>query len=331
MRFLASPAACPAAGRPEVIETHMSWVFLAGDRVLKLKKPVRTSFLDFSTLPAREFYCREEVRLNRRLAPGVYLGVVPLLWGEHGLTIGADGGRGAVVDWLVRMRRLRRERMFDAALAAGTATTDDVDQLGQRLARFFIAAAPVPLSGADYVGRFAASQATNRAVLERPEFRDDATSAALAVFDAALSRCRSTLAQRAERGHLREGHGDLRPEHIGLNGVPVVIDCLEFNRALREVDPFDELAFLDLECRLLGAAWVGPRLIAHCAAALGGSPGPGLMAVYTAHRALVRARLAAAHLLDSEPRTPERWLPLARRYAAAAGEALGAQQEMARG
>jgi aminoglycoside phosphotransferase family enzyme len=121
---------------------------------------------------------------------------------------------------------------------------------------------------------------------------------------------------------LCEGHGDLRPEHIGLDGTPVVIDCLEFNRALREVDPFDELAFLDLECRLLGADWIGPRLIAHCALALGDTPAPQVMALYTAHRALVRARLALAHLLDAQPRTPERWKPQARRYVEAAQAAL---------
>ncbi len=121
---------------------------------------------------------------------------------------------------------------------------------------------------------------------------------------------------------MREGHGDLRPEHIGLDGTPVVIDCLEFNRVLREVDPFDELAFLDLECRLLGAAWIGPRLSAHCVSVLHDSPPPEVMALYAAHRTLVRARLALTHLLDVSPRTPDRWKPQARRYVVAAREAL---------
>ncbi len=325
VRYLASAAAHAGGGTPAVIETHMSWVFLAGDRVLKLKKPVRTSFLDFSTLAAREFNCREEVRLNRRLAPGVYVGVVPLLARSDGtLAIGRAEGPadGQVVDWLVQMHRIPRERMLDVALSAGTVSTEDIVRLGERLARFFQSAEPVQLARPAYVKRFLASQAMNRSVLLQPGFHETATADVLDQFDRALRGHAELLGRRAEAGHLREGHGDLRPEHIGLDGTPVVIDCLEFNRVLREVDPFDELAFLDLECRMLGADWIGPRLIAHCASALQDSVPPTVMALYTAHRALVRARLAMAHLLDAEPRTPARWKPQAQRYVAAARAAL---------
>jgi aminoglycoside phosphotransferase family enzyme len=173
----------------------------------------------------------------------------------------------------------------------------------------------------------------NKGVLLRPSFREAATVAALDEFDRRLKQYAEMLGARAVAGRLCEGHGDLRPEHIGLDGRPVVIDCLEFNRALREVDPFDELAFLDLECRLLGADWIGPRLIAHCASALHDVPPPQVMALYTAHRALVRARLALTHLLDFNPRTPERWKPQARRYVEAARAALASPvpDETARG
>jgi aminoglycoside phosphotransferase family enzyme len=325
VRYLASAAAHPGGDPPAVIETHMSWVFLAGDRVLKLKKPVRTPLLDFSTLAAREFNCREEVRLNRRLAPGIYVGVVPLLARPGGgLAIGRAEGRaeGQAVDWLVQMHRIPRERMLDVALLAGTVSTADIDRLGARLAQFFRSAVPVQLAGPAYVERFVASQATNRSMLLRPEFRGEATADVLRQFDRALQRHATALGERADAGHLCEGHGDLRPEHIGLDGTPVVIDCLEFNRALREVDPFDELAFVDLECRMLGADWIGTRLVAHVAATLHDAAPPAVMALYTAHRALVRARLALAHLLDAEPRTPARWQPQAQRYVAAAREAL---------
>ena len=325
VHFLASAQAHAGRGPPEVIETHMSWVFLAADRVLKLKKPVRTPLLDFSTLEAREFNCREEVRLNRRLAPDVYLGVVPLLAPpEGGLTVGSVDapGPGTVVDWLVQMRRLERGRMLDVAIAAGKVSCDDIDRLANRLARFFGEAPPVALSADDYLHRFVEAQAMNREVLLDPRFHDSGTAAALERFDRAVARFAGPLGARAVEGRLREGHGDLRPEHIGLDGMPVVIDCLEFNRQLREVDPFDELAFLDLECRMLGADWIGPRLIAHCSAALQDAPPAAVMALYSTQRALVRARLAAAHLLDAEPRTPERWMPLARRYAAFVCETL---------
>jgi aminoglycoside phosphotransferase family enzyme len=316
VNYLASASAWPGRRSPEVVETHMSWVFLGADRVLKLKKPVRTSFLDFSTLAAREFNCREEVRLNRRLAPDVYLGVQPLLQRPDGrLEIGHHAAAGVVVDWLVLMRPLDRARMLDAAVTAGTVRPADIDRLAARLADFFRCAEPVRLSGAAYVERFVAAQAMNRSILLQPLLRAGETDAALDAFDRALQRHAPQLVARAEAGHLREGHGDLRPEHVGLDGTPVVIDCLEFNRALREVDPFDELSFLDLECRMLGADWIGPRLIAHCATALGDAPPAEVLSLYMAHRALLRARLAVAHLLDPVPRTPARWLPLSRRYA----------------
>jgi aminoglycoside phosphotransferase family enzyme len=180
----------------------------------------------------------------------------------------------------------------------------------------------VALSADGYLHRFADAQAMNREVLLDPRFRDSGTAAALECFNRAVARFAGPLGARAVEGRLREGHGDLRPEHIGLDGMPVIIDCLEFNRQLREVDPFDELAFLDLECRMLGADWIGPRLIAHCSAALQDAPPAAVMALYAAQRALVRARLAVAHLFDAEPRTPERWMPLARRYAAFVCETL---------
>jgi uncharacterized protein len=321
VRFLASPAAHGGV-RPDVIETHMSWLFAAGDRVLKLKKPVRTPYLDFSTEAARAFNCREEVRLNRRLAPDVYIGVTPLVVAADGqLALGPAPG-AAAVDWLVEMHRLPADRMLDVAIRSNTVDPADIERLGERLARFFRDARRVELSASAYLQRFDALQAANRDVLLRPAFDCIAAAPVLAAADALRARHAAGLGERAAGGHLREGHGDLRPEHIVLDGVPVVIDCLEFNATLREVDPFDELAFLGLECRMLGAPWIEGSLLARAARALGDAPSPAVQSLYTAHRALLRARLSAAHLLDDHPRTPERWLPQAARYLAEARTAL---------
>jgi aminoglycoside phosphotransferase family enzyme len=321
VRFLASPAAHGGV-RPAVIETHMSWLFAAGDRVLKMKKPVRTSFLDFSTVAARAFNCGEEVRLNRRLAPGVYVGVTPLVATADGrLAVGPAPG-AEPVDWLVEMHRLPADRMLDAAIRSDTVRPADIERLGERLAGFFRAARRVPLSAGVYLQRVDALQAANREVLLRPAFTGLGATPVLDAADASRARHAAALGERASGGHLREGHGDLRPEHIVLDGTPVVIDCLEFNAELREVDPFDELAFLGLECRMLGAAWIEGRLLAQVARALGDAPAPAVQALYTAQRALLRARLSAAHLLDAHPRTPERWLPQAARYLAEARTAL---------
>jgi aminoglycoside phosphotransferase family enzyme len=122
------------------------------------------------------------------------------------------------------------------------------------------------------------------------------------------------LEDRVKHGRIVEGHGDLRPEHICLSYPPVIIDCLEFSRAFRLVDPFDELTFLALECERLDAAWIGERLIERCADGLRDQPLPRLLEFYWTYRACLRARLALAHLLEPDPREPWKWVPLANRY-----------------
>lgn len=313
----------------EVIETHMSWVFLVGDQVLKLKKPVRYPFLDFSTLAAREACCREELRLNRRLAPGVYRGLMAVQSADGRLVLREEGEApaGPTVDWLVWMRRLPRERMLDARLAAGTLAAAEIDALVGVLARFYRDAVRPAPDPAAYLARFEREHAVDREVLLRPQFQLRGASEALDRFAAALAAGRALLRERAERGCIVDGHGDLRPGHVALLETPVVIDCLEFNAALRQVDPFDELCFLALECELAGAAWVGPRLVAGCASALGDRPSEALLHLYGAARALLRARLAMAHLLDPQPRTPQRWPAQAQRYVDRARVALQAFEQ----
>lgn len=322
LRFLQSPAAhkghAGAVSAVETIETHMSWVFLAGDRVLKLKKPVRYPFLDFSTLAAREHDCREELRLNERLAPGVYLGLLALQQQPDGSLALVPEARlptpGQTVDWLVLMRRLPAERMLDRLIAAGAVTPADIDALARVLADFYHRAPAAAVSPADCVARLRREQAVNRDVLLRPEFALQGAQAVLDALDAALQRHAPLLMARAAGGHVVDGHGDLRPEHVCLLQPPVVIDALEFNATLRQVDPFDELGFLGLECEMAGAPWIGPRLMAACAAAWGDTPQAVLTHLYAAYRAQLRARLALAHLLEPQPRTPQKWVPLAQRY-----------------
>lgn len=326
LAFLQTPQAWGDPSQPIAsLETHMSWVFLVGERVFKLKKPVRFPYLDFTTLQARELYCREELRLNTRLAPGVYQGLMALQW---------DGARfmlvpelevalpWCTVDWLVTMRRLPASRMLQVVLAQGAVTTADVDGLTMVLSAFYRNASRVAISPGEYLTRFQREQSCNREVLLRPQFDLPDAARTLDDLDRALARDGELLQARVRCARIVDGHGDLRPEHVCLLQPPVVIDCLEFNPALRAVDPFDELAYLGLECALAGGGWIGPRLVAGCAAQLGDQPWTGLLPLYTAHRALLRARLAMAHLLDPVPRTPERWPLLAQRYIGAARRAL---------
>jgi aminoglycoside phosphotransferase family enzyme len=328
LRFLRSAAAYPGQRQPpECVETHMSWVFLTPDRVYKLKKPVRFEFLDFSTLSAREFNCREELRLNSRLAPGVYLGLSALQSGAGGFALVPESllpTAGTTVDWLVRMRRLPAGDALQARLAQHRVQPRDVDALVQVLAAFYRAAPRAELTAAQYLARLHQEQAVNRRVLLRPEFELVDAAVALDRFDAALTATAGLLGGRAARGRLVEGHGDLRPEHVWLLEPPVVIDCLEFNAALRQVDPFDELAFLALECAVAGSGWIGPQLLDRCREALADAPDPAVIRLYTASRALLRARLAVAHLLDAQPRTPQVWPARAACYLACALRTLAA-------
>jgi uncharacterized protein len=329
LRFLRSSAAhashAGAQSRVDVIETHMSWVFFVGAHVLKLKKPVRYPFLDFSTLAAREACCREEVRLNVRLAPGVYLGLMAVTWCDGQLALQPEAeGPGQTVEWLVWMKRLPQERMLDCMIVGQRVEPAAIDALAGVLSAFYRGASRSSLDPAAYLARFEREQAISRELLLRPQFQLGGADHALDSFDRALVQSRAALRSRAQAGCIVDGHGDLRPEHVCLLDPPVVIDCLEFNAALRQVDPFDELAFLALECAIGGAAWIGSRLVERCAVALGSAPPASLLHLYTAARALLRARLAMAHLLEPQPRTPERWAPQAQCYVARAAAALDA-------
>ncbi|WP_414473884.1 hypothetical protein [Microvirga sp. M2] len=292
----------------------MSWIFLAGERVFKLKKPVRYSYLDFATLKARERYCREETRLNRRLAPGVYRGVVPLTCSSTGVM--TLGGGGKIVDWVVEMQRLPADCMLDVRLKEGRVGEEDIGRLAEVLANFY-RHAEHPAVGPDMLFRhFMHEMAENRAVLLRPDLWSDQSRASMLLdqLEAVLRRISPQLRERAQSGCVVDGHGDLRPEHVCLTDPIVIFDCLEFNRDLRLVDPYDELTFLGMECARLNAAWFGRAVIERVAELMGDKIPHDLLDIYTALHAVLRSRLSLAHLLDPVPREPQKWGPQARQY-----------------
>jgi aminoglycoside phosphotransferase family enzyme len=307
--FLARAASYPEQpAAVETVETHMSWVFLTDRHAFKLKKPVRYEFLDFSTLAARRRNCEEEVRLNLRLAPGVYLGTTPLVQRPDGsLQLGGDG---EVIDWLVQMVRLPRDRMLDAALRAGTVREDDVARLADRLAVFYRDAPRVPMAPAAYLARIERDVEADRRELLQPRFglRAEMVAAVAAGLRDFLGHGRGLLAARARDGWILEAHGDLRPEHVALGPPVAVIDCLEFNAAFRALDPADEIAFLTLECERLGARWVGERVLG---AHVQRNADPGAAALVPFHgaaRAFLRAKLSVWHLRDGHGVDPGRWI-----------------------
>lgn len=320
VRFLSDPRHYPGHPRSVIMrETHMSWVFLAGSRVYKLKKPVRFPYLDFSTPDRRAAACRAEDRLNRRLAPDVYLGVVPLVAGPLGLGI---GGAGHVVDWLVVMRRLDDRGFLDAALRARALPSASLDRLSAALARFYAHATPVPVRSAAPALRrtWGLALAYNRHVLLDPGFPPPwrLPWGIVARIDRIqtrfLHRHFGAILARIRAGRIVDAHGDLRPEHIWLARDVTIIDCLEFDARLRALDPLDEIAFLQLECARLGAPWAGARIARRLKPVMQGRGTDALLLFYRSYRAMLRARLAIMHLRDARQRTPEKWPCQARAY-----------------
>ena len=317
--FLGSPAAYAEPVRKVICrETHMSWVFLTEDKVYKLKKPVRFPYLDFSTLDRRESACRAELSLNRRLAPDVYLDVAPLVATGAGLSI---SGAGDVVDWLVVMRRLEEPWALERAIEESRVTLSQLERVVGMLGRFYRhARRPFACAGAQ-AGEWRRNIHGDRNVLLDRRF--DLPAGLVRKIEYAqlrfLDKSTGILAARVRARRIVDGHGDLRPEHIWLSDGIKIIDCLEFNARLRMVDPVDELAYLSLECERLGAAWVGDYIQRGVLRALHDAPEPELFLFYRCHRAALRARLAVAHLLEPNPRTPEKWTPRARTYLTIAG------------
>ena len=247
--------AFPGTKQPAtLVETHISWVILTPDFAFKIKKPVTFGFLDFGTLEKRLFYCQEELRLNRRLAPDLYLGVLPVAEKNGVLTVGAT--ESAPVDYAVQMRRMDNSLQMDKRLAAGQVSTGQVAQLASVLAPFHrkvVLQKPPDCHPATYWADFA----------ELYRFGDDIAHYLGPVATDSLQRWRSSLpefleqhegrlADRARQGFWVDGHGDLHARNIMLPETgPVVFDCIEFNEHFRQNDILNELAFLcmDLEAR----------------------------------------------------------------------------------
>ena len=309
---LRRPATYPDEEEPvEAIETHMAWVFLTETHAYKLKKPIRARLIDYTTVEARRRSSHVEVELNRRLAAPVYLGVVPLTDTEDGPRLGDDG---PPIDWLVKMRRLPRDRMLDRRVEAGTVERAHVERLGAKLSAFYRDAEPVRWTADEYRGRLTANLAAKRAALAQPRY-DLAPAAIRAVIDGQarwLDEHEPLLEGRADR--VVDAHGDLRPEHVCLQDEPMVIDCLEFNRSLRLLDPLSELSFLHLECRRLGAEWVGDALIADYRRRTNDDAHTALIPFYESYHALVRATLAVWHLDDDAFENDDVWRRQAEDY-----------------
>jgi aminoglycoside phosphotransferase family enzyme len=319
VRFLENPGSFPEpTTRVEAIETHMSWVFLTDEYAYKLKKPVRFKLLNLATLEDRRKNCYTELAWNRRLAPDVYLGVVPLATDENGCLV---LGRGAeVVDWLVKMRRLPAERMLDKLIASGKVEPADVRRVAETLAAFYQRAPRADVREKDYLGYFRSEIVEIARELGElssiSKSRIEGVSAELLAFTEDRA---ALLGARVREGRVVEAHGDLRPEHVCLLPQPVVIDCLEFSPDLRMLDPADELGFLSVECEVASGPLFIERILFETYAEMTlDRPSPPLVRFYKTFRAFLRAKITIWHLRDPHVKNVPKWVGRTERYVEAA-------------
>ena len=306
----------------EIVETHGALVFLAGDRVYKMKRPIRLDFLDCRTLAQRYRSCRRELAINQELAPGVYLGLAAVVRNPEGeLTFATNG---TPVEWLIVMTRLDADQAFDRMILDRRAGRADVRRIITRLAEFYRAQPCVAITGRDWIDLWREKLAVVRASLTDPLFSLETalTNPPLDALEAFLAQQADLLILQAKQGLVVDAHGDLKPEHIYLGSQVLVIDRLEFDERLRWCDPFDEIIFLGMECRRLGVDWIAPLLVDCLAERLERRPAPALLRFYRVYRACMRARLMIEHLRDPNLRTPAQWARKAGQYLDLAAQGL---------
>lgn len=279
-------------GSVERFETHISWVLVAGGYAFKFKKALKLPFLDYSTLAARRHFCREECRLNSRLAPALYIDALPVTGDPDNPVL---GGNGAPLDYAVWMRAFDQDAVWDARLARGELDGDEVDRLAATLARFHGGAARAPAAAA-WGSATAATFAATLSSIEADTVDDAAARADLAVVRDWEARRRPTLdafaTARKAAGMVRECHGDLHCGNIlTVDGGVQAFDCIEFDDALRWIDVIDDFAFPYMDLAFRERSDLAARLLNTYLEYTGDYNGLALLPHYRVHRALVRAKV----------------------------------------
>lgn len=304
---LLRPDAYPGRPRGDVRleETHASWVFLVGGDVYKVKKPVDLGFLDFRSLAQRRAACDAEMRLNARLAPHVYLGVCPVRRSAGG--VHTVDGEGELVDWAVHMRRLDDRTRADELIARGALRGEDIDAIARQLAAFHASArcdAETSRFGtpdaveANVLENFAQTQHDLMRHVRPPEALEIEVQQTSFIHDH-----EDVFQARIDAGRVRDGHGDLRLEHVYLDGDrATIIDCIEFNDRFRFADVCADVAFLSMDLAWHGHVELAERLLARYARESDDFDLYAVVDFYESYRAYVRAKIAMMIGADAEAR-----------------------------
>ncbi len=293
LAFLATPDAHGGAGPVRRVKTHISVVFLAGKRAVKVKRAVRLPFLDFTTLKARRAACEAEVAVNRRFAPALYEGAVPVTRGDDGgLAIDGDG---PVVEWLVTMRRFADDDQFDRLAARGALTPELARALAATVAAAHAAAPPRPDKGGAAAMRWTVANNDECLRAHVPTvFADEAVSRLRDESERLCERLAPLLERRRRDGRVRHGHGDLHLANICLfEGRPLPFDAIEFSEDIACVDVWYDLAFLLMDLERLGLRGLANAAFNVYAEASGDYGALAALPLFLSCRAGIRAHVAA--------------------------------------
>jgi len=302
---LSRPGAWPhPPGMVEIRQTHISVIFLGKGTVFKIKKPVDFGFLDFTTLEKRRHFCEEEVRLNRRLSPDDYLGVVPVTQGKNGLRF---GGEGEAVEWAVQMKRLDEQRFLSTLLERDQVSPSDMVRVAGRIAAFHAEAPTTPeitrIGGKDAIlfntkENFEQIEPHVGKTLNRETFKviRDYTETFIGAND-------DLLTEREARGWIRDGHGDLHAQHICLDEKIRIFDCIEFNERFRFGDILNDAAFLVMDLDRLGYPGLSRAFQSAYLEMMEQKNQGALLNFFCCYRAVVRGKVEGFRSMD--PDVPE--------------------------
>ncbi|MFK7817344.1 MAG: AAA family ATPase, partial [Planctomycetaceae bacterium] len=277
----------------DVIETHISWVILTGPYAYKIKKPVDLGFVNFTTLDRRHYFCRQELWLNRRLAPELYKAVVPITGSPQEPRI---NGAGSPIEYAVKMRQFNQDELLDSRIRSDRISVDMIEQLADEIARFHkeveVVSLTSPYGRADEILDAAAD---NFSAIQ--PYVDQRLRNAVKRLDAwtqyRFAQLRVEFEKRRRCGMVRECHGDM---HLGNmfveRGVPTIFDCIEFNDSLRHIDIMSEVAFTVMDLVSHGRPDLAYRFLNRWLECTGDYAGLKVLRFYLTYRAMVRAKVA---------------------------------------
>lgn len=290
-----------------LLQTHASYVVLTGDFAYKLKKPVDFGFLDYSTLALRKHFIQEELRLNRRFAPELYLEVLPITKRGAGFVFGEDLEAAETVEVCLRMKEFDQAGQLDRRLAAGGVAAADVEALARRMAEIHLQAPSRALDGQAWARKVVGGNYEAAGPFLGALFDPAAFERIRATTDRFFAERGRLFDERAAAGWFRECHGDLHTRNITtLGGVLVPFDAIEFSDTYRVIDVLADIAFLVMDLEALGHAELANRFLNVYLEQTGGWHGAEALAVYLSYRAFVRAKISALTSADANVTDAER-------------------------